>query len=126
MKKKLFSLFGVLCIAIISYEYYARTLLWSATMGETTGRNREKYMALRDVFIEKYGNENIYQITNLDGVTGISILLGLISILFFILILNAKEKTTANNTINILKKILLAMLMLSSLIIIFLNLWTLM
>jgi hypothetical protein len=52
-------------------------------MGGKSKLSREKYMALRDVFLKRYGDENLYHVTNLTGITGISILLGFISVVFF-------------------------------------------
>jgi hypothetical protein len=126
IKPKLFSLFGVLCLGLISYEFYSRFYLWKAIMDGATGRNREKYMALRDVFLKRYGDENLYHVTNLTGITGISIILGSISILFFLLIFISIENSSVKSNTNILKKIMLIALMVSASIITFLNLWSLM
>lgn len=126
MKTKLLVLLGIFCLAIIAYEFRARSYLWNAIMDGTSGHNREKYMALREVFLKRYGDENIYQITNLNGVTGVSILLGLISILFFLLVLNPREKSPVKSKINIIKKIILIVLLLSASVITTMNLWTLM
>ena len=88
--------------------------------------NREKYMALRDVFLKRYGDENLYHVLNLTGITGISIILGFISILFFLLILISIEKTPVKSNTYILKKIMLIALLVIAFIITFINLWSLM
>lgn len=126
IKPKLFSLFGVLCLALIAYEFRSRFYLWKAIMDGTSGRNREKYMALRDVFLKRYGDENLYHVTNLTCITGISIILGSISILFSLLILISIEKTPVKSNTNILKKVMVIALMVSASIITFLNFWSLM
>ena len=87
MKIKLFFLFGVMCLFLISYGFRLRSYLWNAIKDGTTGRNRDKYMALRAVYPKRYGVENLYHITNTAGIIGVSILLGFISILFFLLTL---------------------------------------
>lgn len=126
IKTKLFFLFGVLCLVLISYELYSRFYLWFAIMDGASGLKREKYMALRDVFLKRYGDENIYHLTNYVGITGISILLGSISIFFFLLILISLEKTPIKSNANILMKVMLIALLVSASIITFGNLWSLM
>lgn len=126
MKAKLFFLFGVLCLALILYEFRSRSYLWNAIMDGTSGLNREKYMALRDVFLKSYGDENVYHLKNIYGIIGVSILWGLLSMLFFLLILNSTEKIPIKNKIYILKKIMLIALLVSASTITFLNLWALM
>ncbi len=125
MKIKLFFLFGVLCLALISYDFRLRSYLWNAIMDGTTGRNRE-YMALRDVFLKRYGDENLYQLINIHGIIGVSILLGFISIVFFYLTLTPYEKIRIKSKVIILKKIMLIALMVGAAVITFMNLWTLM
>lgn len=125
MKIKMFFVFGVLSLAVISYEFCARFYLWNTIMDETS-MNREKYMALRDVFLKKYGNENIYHLKNSAGYMGISILLGFISIFFFILILISINKSYVKNNIYKLKKAMIIILLGGASIITFMNLWTLM
>lgn len=126
MKIRLFSLFGVLCLALISYEFHSRTSLWNIIMNGVSGRDREKYMILRDVFLKKYGEENLYQITNISSVTGISILLGVISMVLFFLVLTSMEKKTLKSNIFLIKKIVIVLLWIGAAIITFMNLWTLM
>jgi hypothetical protein len=123
MKTKLFFLSGVLCLGLISYEFYSRFYLWIAIMHGTNGRNREKYMALRDEFLKRYGDDNLYHLTNLTGITAVSIILGSISILFFFLILISMKKTPVKY---ILQKIITIALLVIASIITFMNLWTLM
>ena len=126
IKTTLLFLFGVFCLALITYEFRSQFILWHTIMDGTSGRNREKYMALRDVFLKRYGDENLYHVTNLIGITGISIILGSISILFFLLIFISEVKTPVKSNTNILKKIMLFALMVCASIITFLNLWSLM
>jgi hypothetical protein len=126
IKESLLFLIGVFCLVIITYESRSRFILWRTIMDGTSGRNREKYMALRDVFLKRYGNENIYHVTNLTGITGISIGLGFISILFFLLIFISEMQIPDKSNTNILKKIILFALMVCASIITFLNLWSLM
>jgi len=121
MKTKLFFFFGVLCLALIAYDFRLRSYLWNVIMDGTSG-NRVKYMALRDVFIERYGDENLYQLTNIHGIIGVSILLGFISMVFFYLTLTPYEKIRNKNKVIILKKIMLIALLVSAAIITFLNL----
>jgi hypothetical protein len=88
--------------------------------------NREEYMALRDVFLKRYGDENLYHITNVTAVTRISIVLGAISILFFLLIFIPVLQTPVKSNIYNLKKIMLIALLVIAFIITFINLWSLM
>ena len=126
IKTTLFFLFGVLCLALISYEFCSSFYLWHAIMDGTNGRNREKYMALREVFLKRYGDENLYHVTNLTGIKGISIVLGSISILFFLLVLISIEKTPVKSNTYILKRIIIIALFGSAIMITFMNLWSLM
>jgi glucan phosphoethanolaminetransferase (alkaline phosphatase superfamily) len=95
-------------------------------MNGTTGRNREKYMALWDVWAKRYGDENLYHLTNFHGIVGVSILLGFISALFFFLIIIPMEKTPVKSKTHIPKKMTIYVLLVSACIISFMNLWTLM
>jgi len=70
MKTKLFFFIGVLCLALISYDLYVRFYLSNAIMAGTDGTNREKYMALRDEWAKRYGDENLYHLTNFYGIIG--------------------------------------------------------
>ena len=100
--------------------------MWLSIMAGKGRLNRENYMALRDVFLKRYGEENIYHITNITAVNGISILLGAISILLFLLIFISIEKSPVKSITNILKKILFMALMICASLVTFLNLWSLM
>ena len=126
IKTTLFFFIGVFCLALITYEFRSQFILWRAIMDGTSGRNREKYMALRDVFLKRYGEENLYHVTNFTAITGISIVLGAISILSFLLIFISVVKTPVKSNTNILKKTMLFALMVCASIITFLNLWSLM
>jgi hypothetical protein len=126
IKTTLFFFIGIFCLALITYEFRSQFILWRAIMDGTSGRNREKYMALRDVFLKRYGDENLYHVTNLTGITGISIILGFISILFFLLIFISVVKTPVKSNANVLNMIMSFALMVCASIITFLNLWSLM
>ena len=126
MKTKLFFFLGVLCLAIISYDLCLRFYLYNAISAGTGGTNRENYLVLRDEWAKRYGDENLYHLTNSTTIIGVSILLGFISILFFFLILISPEKTPIKSKMNIIKKIILIALLAGASIITFLNLWTLM
>ena len=126
IKTTLFFLIGVFCLAIITYEFRSQFVLWHAIMDGTSGRNREKYMALRDVFLKRYGDQNLYHITNLTGITGISIILGFIAILFFLLIFISEVQTPVKSKTSILNMIMAFALMVCASIITFMNLWSLM
>ena len=126
MKTKLFFFLGVLCLALISYDLRLRFYLSHAIMGGASCANKEKFMALRDEWAKRYGDENLYHITNIYGIIGVSILLGFISMLFFFLILISIEKAPIKSKINFLKKIMLTALLVSASVITFLNLFSLM
>jgi hypothetical protein len=126
IRTTLFFLIGVFCLALITYEFRSQFIMWHAIMGGTNGRNREKYMALRDVFLKRYGDENLYHVTNLTGITGISIILGFISILFFLLIFISLVKIPVKSNTNILNMIMAFALMVCAAIITFMNLWSMM
>ena len=126
IKPKLFFLFGVFCLAIITYEFRSQFYLWHSIMGGKGKLGREKYMALRDVFLKRYGDENLYHVTNLTGITGISIVLGAISILSFLLIFISVVQTPFKSKTSILNMIMAFALMVCASIITFLNLWSLM
>jgi hypothetical protein len=95
-------------------------------MGGKGKLGREKYMALREVFLKRYGDENLYHVTNLTGITGISIGLGAMSMLFFLLIFISIEKSPVKSNTNLLKKIMLMALMFCAALITFMNLWSMM
>jgi hypothetical protein len=126
IKTTLFLLIGVLCLAIITYEFRSQFILWHSIMGGNGKLGREKYMALREVFLKRYGDENLYHVTNLTGITGISIVLGAMSMLSFLLIFISIEKSPIKSNTNLLKKIMLMVLMFCAALITFMNLWSMM
>jgi len=126
IKTTLFFLIGVFCLAIITYEFRSSFSLWHSIMGGKGRLNRENYMALRDVFLKRYGEENLYHVTNFTAITGISIVLGAISILSFLLIFISVVQTPVKSNMNILNMIMAFALMVCASIITFLNLWSLM
>ena len=126
IKTTLFYLTGVFCLAIITYEFRSQFYLWHSIMGGEGKLGREKYMALREVFLKRYGDENLYHVTNFTGITGISIVLGAISILSFLLIFISVVKIPVKSKANILNMIMAFALLVCASIITFLNLWSLM
>ncbi len=126
IKTTLFYLIGVFCLAIITHEFLSQFYLWHSIMGGEGKLGREKYMALREVFLQRYGYENLYHVTNLTSITGISIVLGAISILLFLLIFISVVKIPVKSKANILNMIMAFALMVCASIVTFLNLWSLM
>ena len=126
IKTTLLFLIGVFCLTIITYEFRSQFILWHTIMGGKGKLGREKYMALRDVFLKRYGDENLYHVTNLTGITGISIVLGAISILSFLLIFISEVQTPVKSKTSILNMIMAFALMVCASIITFMNLWSLM
>ena len=128
MKIKIFFYSGMVCLFLISYDLFRGIHLSNVSVpnGGIHSLSRDENIARCKILTEKYVEGNLYHLTNVQAITGVNILLGIVSIIALILTLVFIKETTILTRNVLVDKIMIMMSLIAAFVITSLNLFSLM